>query len=38
MWHMYPVLIFNSDSIEHEFIIRLSLKGTVAKHWTRLGK
>ena len=38
MWHMCPVLIFDSNLIGHEFIICLSLKGTVAKRCTGLGK
>ena len=35
---MCPILIFDSDLIECEFSIRLSLTGIVAKRWTSLGK
>ena len=38
MWHMFPVLIVDTDLIEHYSIICLSLKATVAKRWARLGK
>ena len=38
VWHMCPLLSSESDLIEHEFIICLPLKGTVAKRWTGLGK
>ena len=38
MWHMCPVLIFDSVLIEREFVIYLYLKGIIAKHWIRLVK
>ena len=38
MWHMFLVLIIDNNLIEHYFTICLSLKATVAKHWTGLGK
>ena len=38
MWHMFPVLIIDTNLIEHYSIICLSLKATVAKRCTGLGK
>ena len=38
MWHMCPILIVDTDLIEVYSIMCLSLKATVAKRWTGLGK
>ena len=38
MWHMFQVLIIDTNLIELCSIICLSLNATVAKRWTGLGK